>query len=96
MAVGKLNRSLHGIVQRSRNWNSLLTTELDTKGLEQSMSDPCILRVLGKDGELRTIVVVHVDDPMVESRSPETFRQFSIKDLGEVEYHMGCHIGRDR
>lgn len=82
VAVGKLNRSLHGIVQPSRNWNSLLTTELNKKGLEQPMSNPCVLRVLGKDGELEIIVVVHVDDLVVKSRSPETFRLFSIKDLG--------------
>ena len=40
--VYKLNKSLYGLKQSERNWNSLLSKELTNNGFKQSLTDPCI------------------------------------------------------
>lgn len=102
-AVGNLDRSLHRIVQVSQNWNLMLTKELRNIRFEQSMSDPCILRKV-TDGQLETVVVVHVDAILVgtkEASLVQKFKEplaikFKMKDLGEAKFDMGGYIQRDR
>ncbi|CAM9718727.1 unnamed protein product, partial [Choristocarpus tenellus] len=56
-AVGKLQKSLYGIVQASCNWNALLVVaSLLELGLEQCEADPCLFRWM-LDGELVLIML---------------------------------------
>lgn len=68
------------------------------KGFEQSMADPCVLRKLDEEGELETVVVVHVDGLLAGGRKAEIKRQFRSELVGPfstgVKNYMGCHIER--
>ena len=62
----KLNRSLYGLKESPRCWNSTLDNYL---GFLQSVSDPCVyLSALGKE---LAVVGVYVDDIVVECQSDE-------------------------
>ena len=58
--VYKLNKSLYGLKQSSRCWNSVLDEHLKSIGFVQTESDPCIY-VKVKDGDI-FIAAVWVDD----------------------------------
>ncbi|CAM9973130.1 unnamed protein product [Choristocarpus tenellus] len=65
-AVGKLQKSLYGIVQASRNWNALLVVSLLELGLEQCKADLCLFRWM-LDGDPVLIMLIHVDDMLMAS-----------------------------
>ncbi|CAN0174703.1 unnamed protein product, partial [Ascophyllum nodosum] len=56
------------------------------------------------DGEAEMVVVVHVDDILAHAKDQATMnrfaaelgRKFKLKDMGDAEYYMGCHITRNR
>ena len=61
-----LNRSFYGLKQSARSWLDLLISTFQANGFEQSMSEPCLLRL--KDPEsnkIRLILAAHVDDMIV-------------------------------
>ena len=100
--VYKLRRSLYGLKQSPRNWNSLLNTWLETAGFERSTADNCLYTYSGKDGFL--LVLVYVDDIILVSDSAALLsdfkaaisKDFNIKDLGQLNYFLGIRISRDR
>ena len=55
-------------------------------------------------GKVVVIIVVYVDDLLVASETKrdeagamkDLRSSFSIKDLGEAGFYLGCHITRDR
>ena len=77
--------------------------ELIAKGFERSQANPYVFRQKHL-GKVVVIIVVYVDDLLVLSVTKQNERQslkdlrssFSIKDLGEISYYLGCHITRDR
>ncbi|CAM9960347.1 unnamed protein product [Choristocarpus tenellus] len=101
-AVGKLQISLYGIVQASRNWNALLVTSLLELGLEQYEADLCVFRWI-LDGELVLIMLIHVDDMLMASKGFKHAlsivqglnKKFPVEYLREKGQFMGCHINRD-
>ena len=56
------------------------------------------------DGEVEMMVVVHVDDILAYAKDQATMgrfaaelgRKFKLKDTGDTNYYMECHIKRDR
>ena len=58
--VWKLQRSLYGLKQSGRNWNSLLQEFLINNNFEQSTADPCVYVRLNEEGTV--ILLVWVDD----------------------------------
>ena len=76
---------------------------LIAKGFERSQPDPCLFRRKHL-GKVVVIIVVYVDNLLVLSETKQDEHQaledlrpsFPIKDLGEISYHRGCHITRDR
>ena len=102
-AVGLLRKAIYGLVQSGLCWYRKFTDSIKEKGFEQSHADPCLFRRF-VDGEVKSVIVVYVDDVLLASKSKEDEERtisdlrscFKIKDLGEAEFYLGCHITRDR
>ena len=85
--VCKLNRSIYGLKQSSRCWNTVFKQYMKFINFIQSIADPCIL-ISGKQANL-TIIAVNVDDLIIITKTPEAMKKikeslaarFKIKDL---------------
>ena len=70
---------------------------------EKSKADPCVFHKV-VDGEVETVVGVHVDDILAHAKGQATMERFSVelgrkfklKDVCDAKYYMECHITRDR
>lgn len=94
--VCRLNRSIYGLKQAGRQWNSKLDGALKTFGLKKSQLDPCIYY----SGDLSVLIAIYVDDFLLFFKSKETLeeikrylnRTFKMKDLGTVSSCIGMRI----
>ena len=59
--VVRLNKSLYGLKQASRQWHAHLTKCLLTLGFVQCLADACVFRLM-EGGSIVITIVVHVDD----------------------------------
>ncbi|CAN0297696.1 unnamed protein product, partial [Ascophyllum nodosum] len=101
--VGRLQKAVYGLVNAGLLWSKKFSAELTARGFEQCQADPCVFgRVLR--GKVVVNIVVYVDDLLVASDTKRDEEQaindlrscFSIKDLGDAGFYLGCHITRDR
>ena len=98
--VCKLNKSLYGLKQASRQWYAKLNSELQNMGYKQSKNDYSLF--IKKTTDDITIAVVYVDDIIVTGSNESEiiwFKDhlhsvFSIKDLGVLSYFLGMEISR--
>ena len=101
--VLKLKRSLYGLKQAGRNWNTLLTEFLKTIGLDQSDTDQCLFTQTDKEGNTMYLAI-YVDDiiitgnakSLIESTKAKLKERFTCSDLGEAHQLLGMVIERDR
>lgn len=98
--VCKLNKSIYGIKQSSRQWNQKLTFTLFDLGYKQSKSNYSLFT---KTSSIYFIVVlVYVDDLILAGNNISEINsiksvlgaKFSIKDLGNLKYFLGFEISR--
>lgn len=98
--VCKLEKSLYGLKQASRQWNAKLTQFLSQSGYTQSKADYSLFTK--STPHSFTAILVYVDD-LVLARTNITEitlmkelldRKFSIKDLGDLKYFLGFEIAR--
>ncbi|CAN1263655.1 Retrovirus-related Pol polyprotein from transposon TNT 1-94 [Linum perenne] len=98
--VCKLNKSLYGLKQASRQWNFKLTEFLLGSGYSQSKCDYSLF-TKSVNG-LFIAVLVYVDDiiitgtdlPTIQSLKTQLDKAFTIKDLGSLKYFLGLEIAR--
>ncbi|GJZ52807.1 retrovirus-related pol polyprotein from transposon TNT 1-94 [Tanacetum coccineum] len=96
--VCKLNRSLYGLKQASRQWNHELTKFLTSLGYEQSKHDYSLFVKNNKASFTTTLV--YVDDVLITGNSEEEIinlkqaldKKFTIKDLGLAKYFLGTEL----
>ena len=81
--VCKLQRSLYGLNQSSRCWNSVLKEYVESINFEQSLADPCVF--VRKEGENVTIIAVYVDNLIVITKGLETMEKLK-KDLTGIRF----------
>ena len=62
--VCKLKRSIYGLKQSPRCWNTTLTDFLESIHFNRNRADPCVF-VSQMKGNIPTIVAVYVDDLIV-------------------------------
>ena len=99
--VVKLNKSLYGLKQSSRQWRAHLTRCLLFLGFVQCLADACVFRLM-EDGRIVMIIVVHVDD-IFDVGKKDRCDQFGrdlteivpVKNLGELLFFSGCLYERD-
>jgi hypothetical protein len=103
--VLKLLKTIYGLKQASHAWGVKLNAAIKRLGYSQLASDECIWVKRSKTGKLM-IIATYVDDvPRAYSKADEAEMerdmaqlraQFTIKDMGDVEYIVGWRITRDR
>ncbi|KAL0379287.1 UNVERIFIED_CONTAM: Retrovirus-related Pol polyprotein from transposon RE1 [Sesamum radiatum] len=98
--VCKLNRSLYGLKQASRQWNQEFTSKLLVFGFVQSSNDHCLFTMGSQDTFVA--LLIYVDDVLITSPSVSLITDgknyldglFTIKDLGVARYFLGLQIAR--
>ena len=96
--VWKLRKSLYGLKQSGRNWNSLLHKLFEENQFQQSDSDPCLYNKVDPN----VFVLVWVDDILVATKAcdlMETVKdllknKFKMKDLGPVSWFLGVQFSQ--
>ena len=95
--VCKLKRSIYGLRQSPRCWNSTLDRHLQKMGFVPTTSDPCLYTA--SEGEM-FVIGVYVDDIVLAGKSDKRMAevkkalamQFEFKDMGELHYFLGMKI----
>lgn len=99
--VLKLKKSLYGLKQSGRQWNSKLNDVLKKLGFTPCTSDPCIYTK--RENGSYNIIVVYVDDLIVGSTSLENLKnikhsiatEFEVVDGGELSHFLGMEFSRE-
>ena len=99
--VCKLKKSLYGLKQSPRCWNTAFRQYMESIGFKQSTADPCVYIQIA---DTITIVAVYVDDLIVITKTPEEMMriketlatQFKMKDMGPLHYCLGISIEPDK
>ena len=98
MLVLRLKKSLYGLKQSGRNWNSTLHKFFVSNKFIQSALDPCVYFMRVNDNSI--IVLVWVDDILIAASSDKLLGQFKsmlkssfrMKDLGPISFFLGMRI----
>lgn len=100
--VCRLKRSIYGLKQSPRCWNTALDSHLKEMGFKQSKSDPCLYMKCDSEGA-RFLVAVYVDDIVLggeneaelKSVKKRLSQRFEMKDLGPLHCFLGVKIVQD-
>ncbi|KAF2353386.1 Integrase catalytic core [Trinorchestia longiramus] len=96
--VCKLNKSLYGLKQSSKCWNTALDGHLNQLGFKQFKTDAYIYTHVSNKG--LCIIVVYVDDIIIESDCIDEINKvksclsgkYKMKDLGKLSYFLGVSV----
>ena len=97
----ELNKSIYGLKQSPRCWNTALDTHLKDMGFAQSTSDPYIYRS-DEGGEI-FYLGVYVDNIILAGCSEDRIKKvkaalsqkFEIKDMGKLHHFLGMSVVQD-
>ncbi|XP_019059405.1 PREDICTED: uncharacterized protein LOC109117185 [Tarenaya hassleriana] len=98
--VCKLQKSLYGLKQASRQWNIKLTQVLLDAGYLQSQADNSLF--VKKVNSAIVAVLVYVNDILVTGNNAELVSEiksvlstaFKIRDLGDLKFFLGLEVTR--
>jgi hypothetical protein len=99
--VCKLNRSIYGLKQASRQWYILFDNAITSYGFSMTEGDDCIYtKIVGGNFVLLSL---YVDDILIASNNNATLAEvkawlsskFDMKDMGEASYVLGVEIHRN-
>ncbi|KAG3244735.1 hypothetical protein PI124_g10504 [Phytophthora idaei] len=96
--VYKVNNALCGLHESGREWYDELHGWLSSKGLQRSLTEPCLYYFF--DGDTTALVLVYVDDTICATNKDSWKTQFfadlqakyGIKDLGRLSNYLGLQV----
>ncbi len=96
--VCKLKKSLYGLKQSPRCWNTVFQEYMHRTGFQQSPADACVY--IQDAEEAIAIVAVYVDDLIIMTKTTDEMtelkqnmvKRFKMKDMGELHYCLGINI----
>ena len=91
----KLNKSLYGLKQSGRMWNSVIHNFFISENFQQSQADHCLY--MKHDGPNTTLVLIWVDDLIIASSNMSSLlsckqalcEKFKMTDLGSLNWFLG-------
>lgn len=100
--VCKLNRSLYGLKQAARVWNSTIKEVLVDLGFRQSEADACLYSKQFPNGEW-IYLLIYVDDMVLVCKDGSQItgvenalrKRFEISSLGEIKQFLGITVEKD-
>jgi hypothetical protein len=101
--VCKLRKSIYGLKQASRTWNTAINQTIIGLGFTQLKSDPCLYVKRDRSrGEL-TILALYVDDMVIACHSAAACAQlvqqlaakYPLQDRGALNWVLGWHVTVD-
>nr|GEY96156.1 retrotransposon protein, putative, Ty1-copia subclass [Tanacetum cinerariifolium] len=100
--VCKLQRSIYGLKQASRQWNKRFDEEIKKFGFIQNYDETCVYRKASRNDVV--FLILYVDHILIMGNNIPRLKEvkdylgkcFSMKDLGEAAYILGIKIYRDR
>jgi transposase InsO family protein len=100
--VARLLKSLYGLKQSPRNWNTHLDAWLVESGWVQTKADPGVY--FFETETVKYILLLYVDDLVIAGPDIEWIKafkeqvkeKFKIKDLGAATWLLGMEVTRDR
>ncbi|KAK3876712.1 hypothetical protein Pcinc_018524 [Petrolisthes cinctipes] len=96
--VCKLKKSLYGLKQSGRNWNSTLQKFLNDQKFNQSAAENCLYTKF--EGNNVTMILVWVDDIIIAASNDGALQvikkalkdRFKMKDLGQLSWYLGIEF----
>ena len=96
----KLNKSLYGLKQASRQWYSKFSTTILKYGFKQSKFDYFLFTK--KFNQTFIALLAYVDDILIASNNVQAIEklksflnhEFKLKDLGNLKYFLGLEVAR--
>ena len=98
--VCKLHKSLYGLKQSGRNWNSMLNESLIRFGCKKSNGDSCVYIIGGDKNKLEGMILIWVDDIIMATEHKKLLKRikdhlkgkFRMKDMGRVSNFLGIRF----
>ena len=99
--VCRLKKSIYGLKQSPRCWNTALDDHLKKVKFIQTKGDPCLY--VSTDGAETIIIAVYVDDILIGGKTDKRIagvkiaiaERFEVKDMGELHYFLGVKVVQD-
>ncbi|CAL8999399.1 unnamed protein product [Prunus brigantina] len=100
--VCRLNKSLYGLKQASRQWFAKFSEAIQAAGYTQSKADYSLFTC--KNGKSFMALLIYVDDILITGNNVAAINslkqflhtRFRIKDLGDLKYFFGIEVSRSK
>jgi len=93
--VCKLTKSLYGLKQSARAWNTKVNEVMMENGFQRTKADQCLYSKFEDNKWMYVLlyvddlIAVHEDDDTISQFGNLISEHFAVKDLGEISHYLG-------